>query len=68
MNNIYYIVKLKNNFKMPLTTISKEFCGKILRTEKDYIIFELNASNAIVIIPLKAIYYMAPSSILWKSM
>lgn len=66
MDNIYYIVHLKDGFKMPLTTIKREFCAKILLARADSIIFELNGSKANIIIPLNAIYWMAPANILWK--
>lgn len=67
MNDIYYIVRLKNNFKMPDTTIKHTFCGKILLTKSDgTTIFELNGSTAIVIIQLEHIEWMAPSRVLWN--
>ena len=66
-DNIYYIVKLKDDFIMPDTTIKKKFCGKILLTKSDgTTIFELNGSTAIVIIQLGHIEWMAPSRVLWN--
>ena len=67
MNDIYYIVRLKDNFKMSNTTIKHIFCGKIILTKSDgTTVFELNGSKAIVVIQLENIAWMAPSKVLWN--
>lgn len=64
-NNIKYIVKLKPDKKLEYTTINKFFCGELLIRDAQ-MIFKLNGSNdAIVIIPMDWIEYMAPSKVHW---
>lgn len=64
-NKIKYIVKLKDDFYMPKTTIKKQFCGSIENIAGNQIYFKLHGSNALVIIPHNKIEWMAPSKILW---
>lgn len=68
LSDIYYIVSLKERYKydLYLTTITKEFCGKIVNQTADNIYFELNGSNALVIIPHNWIEWLAPSKKLWN--
>lgn len=66
--DIYYIVGLREEAiqNLKLTTINKEFCGKIIYEAYNNIYFELNGSGAMVIIPEKWISFCAPSKKLWK--
>ena len=64
--DVYYIVRLKENFTMPLTTINREFCGKIVNQNGSNFYFELNGSDALVIIPHKEVEWLAPSKELWN--
>ena len=66
--DIYYIVRLKERYRQELylTTIIKDFCGKILNQTGSNIYFELNGSNALVIIPHEWIEWLAPSKKLWE--
>ena len=65
-SKIKYIVKLKENFYMPKTTIKTEFCGSIENITGSSIYFKIHGSNALVIIPHNKIEWMAPSVILFK--
>lgn len=65
-NYIRYIVKLKDDFYMPGTTIKSTFCGSIENITSTSIYFALNDSKALVIIPHNKIEWMAPSRELWK--
>ena len=66
---IYYIVSIKDRYiyELHLTTITKEFCGRIENQTSTSIHFRLNGSNALVIIPYSWIEWMAPSKELWES-
>lgn len=68
MEDIYYIVNIKEEYRneLRLTTINKEFCGKIVNQTARNIYFELNCSGALVIIPHDWIDWLAPSKILWE--
>lgn len=50
---IYYIVSIKDSYicELNLTTITKEFCGRIENQSSTSIYFRLNGSDALVIIP-----------------
>lgn len=65
---IYYIVSIKDRYicEFHLTTITKEFCGRIENQTSTSIYFRLNGSDALVIIPHNWIEWMAPSKELWK--
>lgn len=65
---IYYIVSIKERYiyDLHLTTITKEFCGRIENLTSTNIYFRLNGSDALVIIPHSWIEWMAPSKELWK--
>lgn len=58
---IPYIVRLKENFIMPNTTIRRTFCGFLVNNANGNFFFELNGSKMLVIIPYKEIEWMAPS-------
>lgn len=63
---IYYIVRLKDDFNMPGTTISHTFCAYIEHySERQGIWFRLNGSNALIIVPINAIEYLASSKNHW---
>lgn len=68
MQDIYYIVRLKEQYRqeLNLTTITKDFCGKIVNQTAGNIYFELNGSDALVIIPHSWIEWLAPSKKLWN--
>lgn len=68
MQNIYYIVRLKERYRQELclTTITRDFCGKIVNQTAENIYFELNGSDALVIIPHNWIKWLAPSEKLWN--
>lgn len=65
---IYYIVSIKDRYiyELHLTTINKEFCGRIENQTSTNIYFRLNGSDALVIIPHSWIEWMAPAKELWK--
>lgn len=65
---IYYIVSIKDRYvcELHLTTITKEFCGRIENQTSTSIYFRLNGGDALVIIPHNWIEWMAPSKELWK--
>ena len=67
MNNrkIYYIVCLNEDFIMSDTIISHRFCGYIEQYYVGVIWFRLKGSNALVIVPMDEIKYMAPSKADW---
>ena len=61
---IYYIVKVKDSMVDRLfykTTINTTFCGVLVNQNGANFYFELNGSNALVIIPHSWIEWMAPS-------
>lgn len=67
--NIYYLVKLKEGIEDNLyyrTTTKNQFCGKLVNNNGKNFYFELNGSNALVIIPHSWIEWMAPSKVLWN--
>lgn len=74
MTNIYYIVKVKEDnfnscelgYMFRKTTCSKLFCGRLVNQNNGNFYFELNGSNALVIIPHSWIEWMAPSKNLWE--
>ena len=65
---IYYIVSIKERYicELHLTTITKEFCGRIENQTSTSIYFRLNGSDALVIIPHSWIEWMAPAKKLWQ--
>lgn len=65
---IYYVVSIKDRYicKLHLTTITKEFCGRIENQTSTSIYFRLNCSDALVIIPHNWIEWMAPAKKLWQ--
>mgnify|MGYP003403652815 CR=1 FL=1 len=66
--DIYYIVKIKEDVVDSLfyqTTIRHKFCGKLVNRNYGNFYFELNGSDALVIIPHSWIEWMAPSKKLW---
>lgn len=66
--DIYYIVSLKDEYrdKLNLTTIKKEFCAKFNHEAYGVVWFELNGSNALIVIPDQWIEWIAPSKALWN--
>lgn len=66
IKKVEYIVCLKDNFFMPMTTINRQFCGKLENITDSRFYFRLNGSNAIVIVPHSEIDWMAPSKKLWE--
>lgn len=66
---IYYIVNIKDRYicELNLTTIIKEFCGRIENQTNTSIYFRLNGSDALVIIPHSWIEWMAPAKKLWQT-
>lgn len=68
MEDIYYIVNIKEKYRheLRLTTINKEFCGKIVNQTAGNIYFELNGSGGLIIIPHEWINWLAPSKVLWE--
>ena len=66
IKKVEYIVCLKDDFFMPMTTINRQFCGKLENITDSRFYFRLNGSNAIVIIPHCKIEWMAPSKKLWE--
>lgn len=67
-SEIYYIISIKERYisELHLTTITKEFCGRIENQTSTSIYFRLNVSNALVIIPHNWIEWMAPAKKLWQ--
>lgn len=66
--DIYYIVKVREDIFSPFwgkTTTSRTFCGKLVNQNNDRFYFELNGSDALVIIPHSWIDWMSPSKVLW---
>jgi hypothetical protein len=66
--DIYYIVKVREDIFDPLfdkTTVHRTFCGKLVNHNNGRFYFELNGSDALVIIPHGWIDWMAPSKVLW---
>lgn len=68
MNDVYYIVGIRSDcsHNLKLTTIDKEFCGRLIRQSHGNLYFKLNGSKALVIVPEEWISYCAPSKVLWK--
>lgn len=74
MTNIHYIVKVNKDkidsselgYMFYTTTCSNVFCGRLVNQNSRNFYFELNSSNALVIIPHSWIEWMAPSKILWE--
>ena len=74
MTNIYYIVKVNKDkvdscelgYMFYKTTCSNIFCGRLVNQNNRNFYFELNDSNALVIIPHSWIEWMAPSKNLWE--
>ena len=68
--DIYYIVAIKDDkvANLRMTTINKEFCGRVIKTADSNIFFKLNGSGAKVTIPIGWIEYLAPSKVLWEQM
>ena len=71
--DIYYIVELRDwyayaNNLPELTTIYPKFCAKLVNQNNGNFYFELNHSNALIIIPHNWIKWMAPSKRLNKRM
>lgn len=74
MTDVYYIVKIKEDkiysyelgYMFNETTCSKLFCGRLVNQNDKNFYFELNSSNALVIIPHSWIEWMAPSKKLWE--
>jgi hypothetical protein len=66
--NIQYIVKIQDKyaFELHLTTIRTTFCGKLVNNSFNHFFFELNGSNALVVVPISWIEYMAPSKRHWE--
>ena len=65
---IYYIVALREdivNSGFYKTTTYPRFCGRLVNKNGSNFYFELNGSNALVIIPHRWIEWMAPSKKLW---
>lgn len=66
--DIYCIVKVREDITDDLfykTTVGNKFCGRLVNTNGRNFYFELNGSNALVIIPHGWIEWMAPSKVLW---
>ena len=67
--DIFYIVKVKEDYIVDnlfyKTTARYNFCGKLVNQNLGNFYFELNGSNALVIIPHSWIEWMAPSKVLW---
>lgn len=66
--DIYYLVKVREDIFDPLwdkTTTYKMLCGKLVNQNNGRFYFELNGSDALVIIPHDWIDWMAPSKVLW---
>lgn len=66
--DIQYIVKIQDKyaFELCLTTIGTTFCGKLVNNSFSHFFFELNGSDALVIVPIGWIEYMAPSKQHWE--
>lgn len=62
---IYYVVCLKEDFIMPETIISHRFCGYIDQYCAGAIWFRLKGTNALVVVPMHELEYMAPSKADW---
>lgn len=68
MKNIYYIVRIKEEYinNLRCTTINHEFCGKYIKAEYGNVYFSLNGSGANIIIPEEYIEFCVPSKVLWN--
>ena len=67
--DIYYLVVLKDNIESELfykSTVHNKLCGCLVNQHDGNFYFELNGSNALVIIPHEWIKWMAPSEVLWE--
>lgn len=67
--DIYYIVYIKDEYidRLHLTTIAKRFCGKFIHQSYGNLYFELNFSEALVVVPEEWIECLAPSKALWSN-
>lgn len=70
-NDYYYLVKLdmykvEDALWYKTTCETGFFCGKLVNHTGSNFYFELNCSNALVIIPHNWIKWMAPSRVLWN--
>lgn len=72
MDEILYVVQLKpetllNSFRIKDTTLRYGFfAGRLVKSVKDYCIFKINGSDALVKIPLEWIEFMAPGWRDWE--
>ena len=74
MTDIHYIVKINKDkidsselgYMFYKTTCPNIFCGQLVNQNNENFYFELNNSNALVIIPHSWIEWMAPSKIIWE--
>jgi hypothetical protein len=69
--DIYYIVTLKDSIidsGFYKTTACHRFCGRLVNQNYGNFYFELNGSDALVIIPHSWIEWMAPSKVHWDLM
>lgn len=74
MTDIHYIVKINKDkidiselgYMFYKTTCSNIFCGRLVNQNGRNFYFELNNSDALVIIPHSWIEWMAPSKIIWE--
>lgn len=74
MTDIHYIVKINKDkidsselgYMFHKTTCSDIFCGRLVNQNDRNFYFELNSSDALVIIPHSWIEWMAPSKIIWE--
>lgn len=74
MTDIHYIVKVNKDeidsselgYMFYETTCLNIFCGRLVNQNGRNFYFELNNSDALVIIPHSWIEWMAPSKIIWE--
>ena len=68
--DIYYIVKVKETGVVDglfyKTTVGHSFCGRLVNNNGGNFYFELNGSDALIIIPHSWIEWMAPSKVHWE--
>jgi hypothetical protein len=62
-DNIPYIVNLKDEFVMLNTVIRRTFCGFLVHNAAGKLVFELNGSRMLVVVPFDKIEWMAPSKV-----
>lgn len=73
MTDIVYVVKIDKKvaggthlgYMFDTTTCSELFCGRLVNQENGKFYFELNGSEALIIIPHRWIQWMAPSKNHW---